>query len=418
MDWNEFIKKINDLFMQYSYTMGLKSSDESLEFSLGGYDIKYTREEFNLIRALAEKCEYNKFTIKGKATYEAVLYEPRHNISSFDEIEKIGFLHTLDDNLSYEVSEISDHMLYYILKNMNSSKYVFTYHFDRFTYYKFRNGNFLTMLKIFMNLPYSIKLMYDTELSEDKLINIIKSYLFDISMNYNSVFRLASDEEEVLGKSSIYYKINKITPIKSASNKIYKTAILDQYSMAMANEDPMMQFIGYYHIIEYFFNIVFFEDAYNKLRNIINKEEFTYNNNNDLLEIIKFINKKFKGSMRVPEGEALLLTLKKSVDIDELKDRLDFISSPKIKNFKLKEVSFSKGNEVDLNSKNEDDIYINLKDRIYKTRNAIVHSKANDKEEEESNVYNPFENEEELRKEIPLMRAIAEQIIIKTAEEL
>lgn len=418
MDWNEFIKKIQDLFLQYNQTFGFKSTDESLELCIDGLEIKYTKDEFNLIRESAEKSEYKNFTIKASNSYEAVLYEPRHNISSFSEIKKIGSLQTLDNNLSYVVSEVSDIMLYHILKNMFSAKYVFTYHFNSFIYYNFRNGNFLTMLKIFMSLPYSIKLMYDTEHSEDKLISIIKSFLFDISVNYNSVFRIASDEEEVLGKSSIYYKINKITPIKSASNKIYKSAILDQYSIAMANDDPMMQFIAYYHVLEYFFKIIITKRAKKSIDKVECLKDSSEENAKLKREIFRKLSCDFKNFLRASEADSLLMTLENYISIDELKARLEFISASSIDHYKSSKVSFSNGSKVDLLSGNEELIFKNLRDRIYKTRNSIVHNKANEDNEDENFIYNPFENEEELKKEIPLMRAIAEQIIIKTAEEI
>lgn len=418
MNWEEFIKKIQDLFMQYMFTMGLKCTDESLEFSLGGYDIKYTKEQFNLLRELAENSEYNKFTIKGKATYEAVLYEPRHNISSFTEIEKIGFLQTLDNTLSYEVSEISDLMLYHILKNMDSSRYIFSYHFNNFNSYKLSSGRFFTILKKFMCLPYSIKLRYKNEVSEYKLISIINSFLFDISVNYNSVFRLASDEEEVLGKGGMYYRSNKFTPIKSASNKIYKSALIDQYCMAMTNEDPMMQFIAYYHVLEYFFKTIRTEKARKSLDEVEGLKESSEENDKLKREIIKKLSCDFENFIRVPETDSLLLTLENYISIDELKARLEFISASSINHYKSSKVSFSNGSKVDLLSSNEELIYKNLKNRIYKTRNSIVHNKINEDNKDENLIYNPFEDEEELKKEIPLMRAIAEQIIIKTAEEI
>ena len=418
MDWNEFIKKIQDLFMQYSYTMGLKCSDESLEFRLGDYDIKYTKEEFNFIRERAEKIEYKSFTIKGKRTYEALLYEPNDNISSFSDFEKIGFLQTLDDSLSYEVSEVSDFMLYHILKNMNSSKYILAYHFDIFEHYNLSSGRFLSVLKKFMILPYSIKLRYKNEVSEDKLISIIKSFLFDISVNYNSVFRLASDEEEVLGKGAMYHRSNKTTPINAASNKIYMSAILDQYSLAMANEDPMMQFIAYYHVLEYFFKTIRTEKAKKSINEVEGLKELSEENAEIKSEIISKLSTDFKKFLHLREDDSLLLILEIYIDIDELKERLEFISASSIDYYKSNEVTFSKGSKVDLLSSNEELIYKNLKNRIYKTRNSIVHNKLNEDNEDENLIYNPFEDEEELKKEIPLMRAIAEQVIINTAEEI
>ena len=66
-------------------------------------------------------------------------------------------------------------------------------------------------------------------------------------------------------------------------------------------------------------------------------------------------------------------------------------------------------------SENEDDQFkISLCKRIYKIRNALIHSKEGVKHR-----YVPFsEHESELRKELPLMRLTAEQILIKSAENL
>ena len=56
--------------------------------------------------------------------------------------------------------------------------------------------------------------------------------------------------------------------------------------------------------------------------------------------------------------------------------------------------------------------------RIYKTRNALVHHKSNTARLKERGIYHPFKDEAELSNEIPLMRFVAEAIIIKTATEI
>lgn len=55
---------------------------------------------------------------------------------------------------------------------------------------------------------------------------------------------------------------------------------------------------------------------------------------------------------------------------------------------------------------------------IYKTRNALVHHKSNTARLKERGIYHPFKDEAELSNEIPLMRFVAEAIIIKTATEI
>ena len=58
-------------------------------------------------------------------------------------------------------------------------------------------------------------------------------------------------------------------------------------------------------------------------------------------------------------------------------------------------------------------VYTSIRDRIYATRNAVVHSKSGDRLK-----YEPFKHDKQLSKEIPLIRAVAEEIIINSADHI
>lgn len=109
--------------------------------------------------------------------------------------------------------------------------------------------------------------------------------------------------------------------------------------------------------------------------------------------------------------EALELTLKKYVNLNNLKEKINEYDDKLISFYKERQVSFSKGNPVNLDSNDEKQIYSNLASRIYQTRNALVHSKDTDKSK-----YLPFKHDKILMKEVPLMRFIAEDIIIQTSQ--
>lgn len=74
-------------------------------------------------------------------------------------------------------------------------------------------------------------------------------------------------------------------------------------------------------------------------------------------------------------------------------------------------VHFAKGDKINFYDDSEDKIYDSMANRIYKTRNAVIHSKL-----DEEDRYIPFRHETELHKEIPLVQGIAEVIIIFTSE--
>ena len=118
--------------------------------------------------------------------------------------------------------------------------------------------------------------------------------------------------------------------------------------------------------------------------------------------------------MNVNEGqgnelESLMYVLNEYIVIDDLKDKMD---SQEINYYGNNSVPFSKGTVISWNDANG--VYKTLAKRIYYTRNALIHSKSGrDKER-----YKPYEDEKELQKEIPLICAIAEMIIINSSNIL
>lgn len=56
----------------------------------------------------------------------------------------------------------------------------------------------------------------------------------------------------------------------------------------------------------------------------------------------------------------------------------------------------------------------NLANRIYETRNALVHSKS----EQIANQYRPYDNKKDLASEIALIKAVAESVLINSSEIL
>ena len=76
------------------------------------------------------------------------------------------------------------------------------------------------------------------------------------------------------------------------------------------------------------------------------------------------------------------------------------------------------GDAIDLTDISNTKLSKKLAGRIYKTRNSLVHSKSNEFKLKEKGIYRPFADKNDLEKEIPIMKYIAEVLIIKTAKEL
>jgi len=193
----------------------------------------------------------------------------------------------------------------------------------------------------------------------------------------------------------------------------YISDLVHHYQLAVGADNPFLEFISYYHVAEHFFETVFNQDLVEKIRNKITQPEFSYKRKKDIGQLIKDISKSLQirnESITFSELEALRLTLENYIDFDDLKSKIDEYDPTLLGYYRTTKVQFSGGDEVDLSGKDESLLAKKLASRIYKTRNAIVHSKESDKSK-----YMPFRDDKILVREVPLLRFIAEQIIIDSS---
>jgi hypothetical protein len=217
------------------------------------------------------------------------------------------------------------------------------------------------------------------------------------------------------------YRIGRIRRAKTAEveppKRTYINDLVLHYQKAISSDSIDHQFLSYYHVIEYFFEKIYNDDVINTIRQELTKPNFSYKRQRDVKGLVSMIQKKLKyrnDEFSINELEALELTLKKYVnDIDVFKESLNEISETLVDYYADNEVPFCQGLKVNFENTNKEEIYKNLAKRIYRTRNAIVHSKENEKSK-----YVPFKNDRDLINELYLMRLIAETLILGTSKEL
>ncbi|MFA9188425.1 hypothetical protein AAGV33_10460 [Flavobacterium sp. FBOR7N2.3] len=199
--------------------------------------------------------------------------------------------------------------------------------------------------------------------------------------------------------------------------RVYLNELILHYQKGISSESIDHQFLSFYHVIEHFYEKIYNDDILNSIRTELTKPSFSYKRGKDISGLVALIQSRLKyknDEFQLNEPEALELTLKKFVkDIPYLASELTTISPTLIEYFKSNEVPFSRGNRVNFENANTNEVYKNLAKRIYLTRNSIVHSKETDKSK-----YTPFRDDKELLTEIYLLRLIAEIIIIENSKEL
>lgn len=430
MEWTEFCGKVSRLFEPWKTKLQFDYDDHKITYIIAKQKYEYTIDEYNELKQKAECYDFQRYSICNRNIYESIVDIPdidsRGHYSSFLVDKLIDFkLNDEEKNITYSFCDMSEELIWYVIKDFDVKRRAFS----RFpiSFFERRcesltDKDIFSLIKMLNRFPAAVHIETSSTKSREQLQKFAKSYLFNIAYNFDCVFKAVTEIEELFPQRSILTRrrpqnISELMPPKL----FYQEQLVEQYYMALTSEDPFVKFIGFYHIMEYFYEEVYNEDVLKSVQYIIQHPGFSAKRTKDIAKIVDLIKKKnrlnkqeFQGS----ELEALELTLKKFVNLYELVNDLTEFNDSIVEYYRLTEISFSKGDAIDLRDVSNEKLYKKLAARIYKTRNSLVHSKSNESRLSERGVYNPFTNNKELAKEIPLMRYISEAIIINSSSSL
>ncbi|MDO4277348.1 MAG: hypothetical protein Q4C69_00850 [Lachnoclostridium edouardi] len=204
-----------------------------------------------------------------------------------------------------------------------------------------------------------------------------------------------------------------VTQIGTPPLRKYTNDVVDYYKQALASNDPYIKFISFYHVMEYFFDEVFKRKLVTDLKDKITHPDFSYKNEDKIYDIALFVKNRLRMNDETGQGnelESLKYVLSEYISIDDLKVRIDAIDLNALQYYKNNKVLFC--NAPVINWSDTQGVFNQLARRIYFTRNSLVHSKSGKNKER----YRPYQDEKQLQLEIPLVKAVAELIIINSSE--
>lgn len=337
--------------------------------------------------------------------------------------DKFETIEDADNKLSYAVSTISDELFLNVLEktfveleegkrhrrhSRIARRYINRRNFDsRYSdvekietisnFFLKPKGDFISLkIKSEDNQRHSID--YFNKLSDSFSFNVMyqKNYGFSEVTNINDLF--------------IDIHVRSRTDEVNAPRKFYNPETLSYYRKAIMTEDSYNKYLSFYHVLEYYFDEMFNEILINGTREKITSPDFSYKNDDSIMQLIKFFKKTMnlnrENGIMGNEKKSLMHLLEKVLDPDEI---LDQLQENEIEYYKNTQVPFSSGSAIQFNS---DKFYNNMTNRIYSTRNALVHSKSG----QQKSSFNPFHDEDALKKEIPLIKHVAEKILIDFSE--
>ena len=174
----------------------------------------------------------------------------------------------------------------------------------------------------------------------------------------------------------------------------------------MSTEIPILKFLTFYQVLEYFFIKVSDELLYQGISTKLNDPKFKTVNTSDLDRVIKIVEDHRRTN---DETEMLKNVLKKFINESDLRNFIDSYETYIDDNIYTKTRTLF-GEEL---IPDERYVFGNIARCIKTVRNALVHS-SDRYERHERHI--PFsESTEIVKKEIPLVKFLAEKVIISSA---
>lgn len=395
------------------FTPEINITDEKIIVKMEGKEFSQDVIDFNGICERLERYEKDNCALYSSEFYE-VMVERQMPINRL--ADNTPPLNDTDNNVIYELSNPSIEYLYYYLDSLEVRDLSFirdlriSNSYRNFQLLEDENSRLIDLLCSLFRYSITIKIKSIGK-TKKNYESFLDSFRFQLAYNHNVVIMAFESFDEALVNRTSRWRRDTSFDNLVAPRRAYNSELTNQYYMAVSTNIPFIQFISYYHIMEYFFEKVYNDDLLHTLQDKLSNPHFSLKRENDLKDIVKLITKKVKDRndrYDINELEALELVLKKFVTIEELYNSISEYDNRLCDYYNQTEVPFSKGDTIDLNDSTNPKLYKKIAARIYKTRNAIIHSKSSDRA-----VYSPFKDDNSLSKEIPLVRFIAEEIIIK-----
>ena len=362
------------------------------------------------------------YQIQGSSLFTDRIYEVLVNrISSSYNQKLYGKILIPDDTgRTFELSDLSnDYFWVYIsdiIKNNGTLNILQNLKYFTYEVQNFEDRSIISLIKEYTSIP-TIKIVNATKISLDKFGDLANSFSYLLAFHLKGSFRVI--DKLSTSREQIYQLPNRtIDPaLLSGPKKKYDSILTGYYSKMISSSDVSSQFLSLYHVLEHEFDKIITSDTIKYVSDHIKSTGFSYNNPDSIENLIKEIVKRVKISPDededfAPGKELNALRLVVSRYIGSKANLSKLLGREWIKYYGDNGVQFCTAKKIDL-SKDDDEIFPEIAQRIYTVRNSIVHSKSKN-----SNRFVPFRDEQALTKELPLLQVIAEQIIENTAGDL
>lgn len=178
---------------------------------------------------------------------------------------------------------------------------------------------------------------------------------------------------------------------------------------------PLLQFLAFYQVVEFYFAHYRDKESMNRIRNIIKNPRFHVGCDADIIKILATL-----GPDQSPKAERAMLRQTMEGTVDKVELAAFLTKTPATKEFFRSKNSGFSGKPIKIPPEGQalDELISSVADRMYEIRCKIVHAKA-DRVESETDLIAPnSEQAKKLMHDISLMQFIARSVLIAGSRPL
>lgn len=323
------------------------------------------------------------------------------------------------NGIEYTIGPATEEYCFWVLNELADFKETSDYRIRssfslmmRMRRFEFANANDVKLSEVLQ--LYTIKVRCNNSTSKEKIRGLSAAFRFDFSYRTNVPMIEYFDICEAFLYERPLRK-ERSSAIEHGPMRIYNADVLEYYEVGIETKDPFTQYISFYHIVEHFYDEIFKKKIIEKFQKEITSPDFSYKNEQKIYTLAKNMHQAMRNDESIGKGnefDSLKYVLIEYVPVDKLRERIKQFDSSSEDFFQNQTVAFANVEKTKIAWNNPDGVYTNLASRIYETRNALVHSKS----EQAKKRYNPHKDRRNLLKEVILIQAVAELVIINSSK--
>jgi hypothetical protein len=250
--------------------------------------------------------------------------------------------------------------------------------------------------------------------AKELLSNIGNSVFFQIDLITNIPVHLAFDRDlqrKIRFRRKVAREGLTFTPPKFQ----YDVEAISLYWYARTSVNmPLLQFLAFYQILEFYFPLYSSKDAQEKVKNLLKDPTFDRNSDKNIARILEIVKVYGKGKSFGDERSRIRATILACVDLEDLNDffnenaaRKDFFDEQKkSKSLILQKISFTR---------KDHDIRLDVANRIYDLKCRIVHTK----DDSDMELLLPYSTDlSYIKYDIDLVEFLARKVLIASGKPL